>query len=149
MKKLVYPVLSFTIIFLASCGENDIKKENTSVAEETPLIQEEVVAEEETTEEVDNSTTTEYDIEAGKELYTSNGCVACHQLDAKTVGPSVKEVASAYTDNREGLTAFLKGEAKPIVDPTQEAVMKPQLEITKKLPEADLQNMIAYILSNK
>lgn len=142
MKKVIYPILSATVFFLASCGGNETKTEDTTpIVEETPVVEEEVIA--------NDDATVEYDAAAGKELYTTNGCVACHQLDVKTVGPSVKEVATAYADNREGLTAFLKGEADPIIDPAQEAVMKPQLEITKKLPAADLQNVVEYILSNK
>jgi cytochrome c len=140
MKKVIYPILSATVFFLASCGGNETKTEDTNaVVEETPVV-----------EEITNDgSTAQYDAEAGKNLYNSSGCVACHQLDVKTVGPSVKEVAAAYADNRDGLIAFLKGEADPIIDPAQEAVMSPQLEITKKLPAADLQNMVEYILSNK
>ncbi len=150
MKKLIYPILSVTIILLSSCGGKETKTENTSKAEETPVVEEKVVMEEEETTEVNDEVISEdYDAEAGKELYASNGCVACHQLDVKTVGPSVKEVSTAYAENRDGLVAFLKGEADPIIDPAQAAVMAPQLEITKKLADTDLQNMVAYILSNK
>lgn len=146
MKKLVYSLISLSIIFFTSCGGEETTKTDTDVA-----TTEEIVEVEEVTEEVVAEETTEEggDIEAGKELYASSGCVACHQLDVKTVGPSVKEVSTAYADNKDGLTAFLKGEAEPIIDPAQAAVMTPQLEVTKKLADADLQNMVEYILSNK
>lgn len=147
MKKIVYSLLSLSIIFFTACGGEEKAKTDTDVAT-TEEVVEEVIAEE-IVEEAEEITEEGGDIEAGKELYASSGCVACHQLDVKTVGPSVKEVSTAYADNKEGLTAFLKGEADPIIDPAQAAVMSPQLEITKKLADADLQNMVEYILSNK
>ncbi|KAB2858786.1 MAG: c-type cytochrome, partial [Flavobacteriales bacterium] len=84
----------------------------------------------------------------GAEFFQTSGCVACHQLDAKTVGPSIKEIATAYAD-AAALTAFLKGESKAIVDPAQEAVMAPQVEITKKMSAEDLQVIVDYIMANK
>ena len=41
------------------------------------------------------------------------------------------------------------GEAKAIVDPAQEAVMAPQVEITKKMSAEDLQVIVDYIMANK
>ena len=42
-----------------------------------------------------------------------------------------------------------RGEGKIIVAPTQEAVMKPRIEITKNIPEAELEKVMDYILSIK
>lgn len=152
MKKLVYPVLSFSIIFFTACGGGDTSttENNASTPEEaTPteevaeeVVEEETVAEEEVAAEGG-------DIDAGKDFFASSGCVACHQVDAKTVGPSLKTIAEAYADNKEGLVAFLKEEGEAIVDPAQAAVMQPQLAITKVLPENELNNVVDYILSNK
>ena len=147
MKKLVYPVLSFSIIFFTACGGGDSStaENNSSAPEEAAPVEEvveETVVEEETPAEGG-------DIEAGKDFFASSGCVACHQVDAKTVGPSLKDIAAAYADNKEGLAAFLKEEGEAIVDPAQAAVMQPQLAITKALPDNELNNVVDYILSNK
>jgi len=147
MKKLVYPVLSFSIIFFTACGGNDSStaENNVSAPEEAAPVEEvveETVVEEETPEEGG-------DLDAGKDFFASNGCVACHQVDAKTVGPSLKDIAAAYADNKDGLASFLKEEGEAIVDPAQAAVMQPQLAITKALSDDELNNVVDYILSNK
>lgn len=144
MKKLVLSVLSFGIIFFASCGGNDSAtvETETPAVEETAPAEEEIIAEEETTAEGG-------DVEAGKDFFASSGCVACHQVDVKTVGPSLKEISAAYADNKDGLTAFLKEEGEAIIDPAQAAVMQPQLALTKALPANELNNVVDYILSNK
>ncbi|MCC7332549.1 MAG: c-type cytochrome [Flavobacteriales bacterium] len=134
MKKVTKQVMAFTVIFgaamLISCGGGD-----KAPAEETA------------------ATPTETTVEAapakdGAQFFQTSGCVACHQMDAKTVGPAIKEIAKAYADEA-ALTSFLKGESKAIVDPAQEAVMDPQVEITKKMSAEDLQVIVSYIMSNK
>lgn len=84
----------------------------------------------------------------GKSIFTSKGCGACHQENNEAVGPSLKKIASVYAGDKAKLTAFLKGEGKPIVDPTKEAIMKPQLEITKKLNSQELEALVDFILKH-
>ena len=149
MKKIFYTVLSLSIIVLTSCGGN----EKEQATEKTTPIVEEVSATEEVVEDKteisENATSNEGDVVAGKELFTNKGSVACHQLDVKTVGPSLKVIATAYTDNNDGLKAFLKEEGEAIVDPAQAAVMKPQLAVTKSMSDNDLNNIVSYIQSSK
>jgi len=83
---------------------------------------------------------------SGEELFTSNGCVACHQADAKTVGPSLKEISTAYSGNKDGLNKFLNGDGPAIVDPAQEAVMQPQTEATKAMSDEERSALADYIL---
>jgi len=75
----------------------------------------------------------------------ANKCSACHKTDAKFVGPSYTEIAAKYKAENGNLVKFLKGQADPIVDPAQFAVMKANLEVTKKLSGDDLAAMAAYI----
>lgn len=84
----------------------------------------------------------------GKSIFTSKGCVACHQENADAVGPSLKKIAAAYNSDKAKLTAFLKGEGKAIVDPTKEAIMKPQIEVTKKLSKEELDALADFILKH-
>jgi cytochrome c len=132
MKKVKFSVLALSMLFgttlLTSCGGSEEQKETTTATEE--VVAEVPVAKE------------------GAEFYKTSGCVACHQVDKKLVGPSILDIAAAYADEAT-LTAFLKGESKAIVDPAQEAVMAPQLEITKKMTPEDLQVIVSYIMSYK
>ena len=43
---------------------------------------------------------------ADQNLATQSGCMACHQMDAKVVGPAYKEVAAKYKD-QEGAVDML------------------------------------------
>ena len=82
----------------------------------------------------------------GESIFKSKGCTACHQAAADTVGPALKKIASAYSGKKEDLIKFFSGEGKPIVDPAKEAVMKPQIEITKKLSKEEKEALAEYIL---
>lgn len=83
----------------------------------------------------------------GKKLFNDNGCLACHQLNTKLVGPSLKDISMAYTGNKEGLAAFLRGNGDAIVDPAQEALMQPQIPITQAMSDEELNAVVDYILS--
>lgn len=84
---------------------------------------------------------------AGQKLYSEKGCLVCHQLNTKLVGPSTKDIAAAYSGNKAGLTAYLKGEGEAIVDPSQASLMQPQIAITKALSAEELEALVDYILS--
>ncbi|MGE0561337.1 MAG: c-type cytochrome [Flavobacteriales bacterium] len=128
---VVAMAMMFSVGMLSSCGSSEEKKEEVKeVVTETPV------------EEVAATPT------PGEELYKTSGCTACHKVEGKLVGPSIKDIAAAYVDEAS-LTAFLKGEAKAIVDPAQEAVMAPQLEVTKKMSAEDLKLIVDHIMSHK
>ena len=38
---------------------------------------------------------------ANEELATKNGCLACHKVDAKVLGPAFKEVATKYKGDKK------------------------------------------------
>lgn len=88
-------------------------------------------------------------VSPGEKLFKDKGCTVCHQLNTKLVGPPLKTIATAYTNNKKGLVAFLKDSGKPIVDPSQASVMHPQIAITKALPANELDAIVNYILSVK
>ncbi len=85
----------------------------------------------------------------GKALFQQKGCTACHQAAADTVGPALKKIAAAYAGKEADLIKFLKGEAKPKVDPAKEAVMKPQINTTKAMKDDELKALAQFILSHK
>lgn len=87
--------------------------------------------------------------ELGKQIFEGKGnCVACHQVDQKVVGPSIQEIASIYKAKGGDIVAFLKDDAKPIVDPSQYEVMKTNFGLTKAMSVEELKALEAYIYSN-
>ena len=84
----------------------------------------------------------------GEAIFKSKGCTSCHQPNADTVGPGLNKIASTYKGNKDGLVKFLSGEGKAIVDPTKEAIMKPNLEITKKLSKEEKEALAEFILKH-
>lgn len=87
--------------------------------------------------------------ELGKEIFEGKGaCIACHQPDAKVIGPSIKEIAKKYKEQNGNLIAFLKEESEPIVDPSQYEVMRTNFAITKTFSEEELKAVEAYFYSH-
>ncbi|PMP62658.1 MAG: cytochrome C [Sulfurihydrogenibium sp.] len=84
----------------------------------------------------------------GESIFKSKSCTACHQAAADTVGPALSKIAAAYKGNKDGLIKFFSGEGKAIVDPAKEAIMKPQIEITKKLSKEEKEALADYILKH-
>lgn len=87
-------------------------------------------------------------VEFGKELFEGKGnCIACHLIDQKVIGPSIQDIAKAYTVQKGSIVSFLKEEAKPIVDPSQYEVMKANFAITKGMTDEELKALEQYIYS--
>ncbi|MFD1601976.1 c-type cytochrome [Flavobacterium artemisiae] len=85
----------------------------------------------------------------GKEIFEGRGnCTACHQPDQKVIGPSIKEIAKTYKDKKGDMVTFLKGNAEPIVDPSQFSVMQTNFEITKAMSDEELKAIETYIYSH-
>jgi cytochrome c len=40
-------------------------------------------------------------LQANEELATKSGCLACHKIDAKVLGPSFKDVAAKYKGDKK------------------------------------------------
>ncbi len=139
MKKilLVFAIISLTIV---SCGET--KKEDVKKEIETPKK-----------EEVTEAPAAGADLIAqGEKLFTDKTCVSCHQLDAKIVGPSIKDIVKVYEQYDASLVDFLKGNAEAIVDtdPGQVAIMKANLDgFVKDLKDEELQALAAYMKNAK
>jgi len=126
MKKVLF---LFSIFAFISCKKEAVKEE--------PLYPT-------TTEEI--AQTPE---ELGAEIFQGKGnCVACHQMDKKVIGPSIQDIAKIYKDKGADMVTFLKGEGKPIVDPSQYEVMKANFVITKAMSNEELKALEAYVYSS-
>ncbi|SHL71906.1 c-type cytochrome [Flavobacterium chilense] len=131
MKKLLF--LS-AVLALTSC-----KKEatETPVQDQTETYSEGHSAEAKTPEAL------------GKQIFEGQGnCVSCHQPDQKVIGPSLQEIAKTYKDKKGDIVTFLKGNAEPIVDPSQFAVMKTNFPITQAMSDEELKAIETYIYSH-
>lgn len=85
----------------------------------------------------------------GKQIFERQGnCISCHQVDQKVIGPSIQEIAKIYKDKKGDMVTFLKGNAEPIVDASQFAVMKTNLPITQAMSDEELKAIESYIYSN-
>ena len=85
----------------------------------------------------------------GKQIFEGPGnCTSCHQADKKVIGPSLKEIAKIYKDKKGDMVTFLKGNAEPIVDQSQFAVMKTNLPITQAMSDDELKAIETYIYSH-
>jgi cytochrome c len=115
--------LLFVLFFVLSC-KNSTQENNTTVSEKI-----------------------EVSLETGQQLFESNNCIACHQLNKKMLGPSIADIAKIYKEKKGNLIGFLKGEAPAIVDPSQYASMQVNLEITKNMSTDELKALELYILN--
>ena len=138
MKKILFVFAVFSLVMI-SCGETkkeDVKKEVETpkeVAEETPAAGGDMIA-------------------MGEKLFTEKTCVSCHQLDAKIVGPSIKDIVKVYDQYDASLVEFLKGNKEAIVetDPGQVAIMKANLDgFVKDLKQEELEALAAYMKNAK
>lgn len=85
----------------------------------------------------------------GKSIFEGKGnCISCHQVDQKVIGPSIQEIGKIYKDKKGDIVTFLKGNADPIVDPSQFSVMKTNFPVTQAMSDEELKAIEAYIYSN-
>ena len=135
MKKILFVFAVFSLLII-SCGETkkeDVKKEVESTKEEPKAAGEDLLA-------------------MGEKLFTDKTCVSCHQLDAKIVGPSIKDIVKVYDQYDASLVDFLKGTQEAIVDtdPGQVAIMKANLDgFVKDLNATELEAIATYMNSVK
>ena len=123
MKKVAFLVCLFVLISCKKESEETFGQPNPTEVSQTPE-------------------------ELGKSIFEGKGnCAACHRIDEKLVGPSVKEIAKSYKVQNGDLVSFLKDEAKPIIDPSQYEMMKTNLALTKEMSDEELKGLEAYIYS--
>jgi cytochrome c len=77
---------------------------------------------------------------ANKDLATKNGCMACHAVDKKMVGPSYQDVAKKYTAaDADKLAAKVKAGGKGVWG---QIPMPPNAKVS----DADMKTLITWIL---
>jgi cytochrome c len=137
MKKILNSFVVFILaISLTNCGE---KKETNTY--ENPV-------EEKTETTTETETTVDPLFAKGQELFEGKGtCTACHKLDTKIIGPSIKEIAKVYKEKGASIAAFINEEGEPIVDPSQYETMKTNFAITKAMTAEERKALEIYMMS--
>lgn len=136
MKKVLLIVTVFAL-FLTSCG--DSKKEEAKKEVEKIV-----------TEVKSDAAIAADQLALGEKLFTEKTCTSCHQVDAKIVGPSIKDIVKVYNEKSGNIVQFLKGNSPAIVDidPGQVAIMKANLDgFVKDLTGDELQALAAFMRS--
>lgn len=74
------------------------------------------------------------DSTAPMDLLSDNGCLGCHQLDSKLVGPAFSEVAKKYAD-RDDAVAYLSGKIRQGGSGVWGGVMPPMPQLSQTQAE--------------
>jgi cytochrome c551/c552 len=59
----------------------------------------------------------------------------------------VKEISKAYAGKPKDLEDYFLGKREPIIDKSRSRVMKPFINLTKKLSPEERQALVKYLLS--
>ncbi len=78
-------------------------------------------------------------------LATDKGCLACHQLDKKLVGPSYKEVAKKYAADKAAQATLVKSVMGGSKGKWGQVPMPPNSGVNEK----DANALVKWILSQK
>ena len=82
---------------------------------------------------------------ANLELAQKNGCVACHSVDKKIVGPAFKDVAKKYAADKGAeakLIAKVKAGGSGVWGPVP-------MPAHPQVKDADLKTLVKWVLSQK
>ena len=83
--------------------------------------------------------------QSGDDLLKKHGCNACHALDARLVGPSFKAVAEKYRGDAGAATRLAAKVKSGGAGVWGQMPMPPNGQV----PDAELKQMVAYVLSLK
>ena len=82
---------------------------------------------------------------ANEELAKKNACTACHAIDKKVVGPSFKEVAAKYRNDKGAEAKLVDKVKKGGVGVWGQVPMPPNAAV----PDADVKALVKWVLSLK
>ena len=82
---------------------------------------------------------------ANEELAKKSGCLACHQVDKKVVGPSYKEVAAKYKGDAKAQAMLQEKVKKGGVGTWGQVPMPPNAAVK----DEDIKTLVKWILFTK
>lgn len=84
-------------------------------------------------------------VQADEKLAQANGCMTCHQMDKKVLGPSYKEVAAKYRGNAGAEAVLVKKVKDGGKGVWGDMIMPPNAHVK----DADIQAIVKWILAQK
>jgi cytochrome c len=85
------------------------------------------------------------DANAGEALVKSSGCLACHTVDKKLVGPAYKDIANKYRGDKGAPTRLAQKIKEGGKGAWGDIPMTPNAHVI----DADIKTIVAWILSLK
>ena len=82
---------------------------------------------------------------AQEELAKKHNCFACHAVDKKLVGPSYKDVAAKYRDDKQAEAMLFEKVKKGGQGVWGQVPMPPNNQV----PDSDIKSLVKWILSQK
>jgi cytochrome c len=82
---------------------------------------------------------------ANEELATKSGCMACHAIDKRVVGPSYKEVAAKYRGDKSAEAKLIDKVKKGGVGVWGQVPMPPNTQVK----DEDVKALVKWVLSLK
>ena len=82
---------------------------------------------------------------AAQALMQKSGCVACHAVDKKVVGPSYQDVAAKYKGDKDALAKLSDKVKKGGSGVWGPVPMPPNAQVS----DADIKNLVGWILTLK
>ncbi len=83
--------------------------------------------------------------DASEELMSRGGCISCHRVDQKLLGPSFQEVAVRYRSDPQAAAKIFAKVREGGEGEWGDLPMQPNGE--EKISDADLQTVVEWILS--
>lgn len=84
-------------------------------------------------------------VQADEKLAQANGCMTCHQMDKKVLGPSYKDVAAKYRGQAGAEAALVKKVKDGGKGAWGDMAMPPNAHVK----DADIQAIVKWILTQK
>lgn len=84
-------------------------------------------------------------VQADEKLAQANGCMTCHQMEKKVLGPSYKEVAAKYKGSAGAEATLVKKVKDGGKGVWGDMVMPPNAHVK----DADIQAIVKWILAQK
>jgi cytochrome c len=84
-------------------------------------------------------------VQADEALAAKSGCLACHAVDKKVVGPSYQEVAAKYRGDKAAQAKLEKKVKEGGVGVWGQIPMPPNTQVK----DEDIKKLVAWVLSQK
>jgi cytochrome c len=84
-------------------------------------------------------------VQADEKLAQANGCMTCHQMDKKVLGPSYKEISAKYKADKGAEANLIKKVKAGGKGAWGEIAMPPNAHVK----DADIATLVKWILAQK